>query len=328
MTGYPASVRDLDPVATGGTPDRPPTGPDPAELTARLADRSLLVVAPAASGRAVAEALSGAPLTVRTVTPPGERGPTADGSALVGDALADHGPVDGALLVVPRDTEVASAPGPVVDGVPVGVVRADAPADLRPWLDAVRPPVVHAATWAVLAMGKDEFLAPAGALRSGLRGPPGVCVRDWRADRLDRTALCRRLATGPSLAVYLGHGRPDGWSGYQALRWRHVTAVARRTPAGAVLALACDALAEPTGTVPFLERFVRTGRAGAVVGPVGAVETATLERVATLLGTVLRDDRPATVGALLCGLARRADAPLRAHLSSYRLVGSPLQPLR
>lgn len=335
MTAYPDSIRGIDPVADSGDTVGGTVMCEPADFTDRLAGATLLVLAPAAIGRAVGDAFADASLAVELVDRSTATGNSVEERA-IRTVVTDHDSVDGVLVVVPRATDLATVPGPLIDGVPVGVVRADRPADLTIWRRHLEAPRRHVLTWAVLSMGKDAFLEPAGRLHERLdeaqgNGSLDVAVEDWRPQCVDRPALCRRLATGPALAMYLGHGRRRGWAGYQALRWDHVAAVPQRAPLGALLALTCNGLStQGSATGPsFLERFVSEGRAGAVFGSVGDVRMDAIATVVDRLGTVLVKQRPATLGALLRDLIAGPEGDaIAAHLGSYRIVGLPIQPIR
>jgi hypothetical protein len=261
-------------------------------------------------------------LTVRERATTGTEGDPYDVRAVVGDEPAP----DAILVVVPPDRPLAAVvPAPVVDGVPVGVLPAEDPDAVRGWLDAVAGGPSPVPAWAVLAMGTDRYLVPAGDLCVRLSTgatPQRVAVHDWRANLIDRPTLCASLAAGPSLCVYLGHGTPEGWGGYQRCTWSHVAAAERVAPAGAILSLACGTLRDGDGT-PFGVRFVRSGRARAFLGWPADVPVDAVRALGDALGDALVDDPPATVGELLTTLrVRRGDA-----LGTARLVGLPTQPL-
>jgi hypothetical protein len=154
---------------------------------------------------------------------------------------------------------------------------------------------------------------------------------DWRADRLSRSSLAARLATGPAFALYVGHGRARGWSGYQAFRWCDVAAEPQCHPSGTVVALACDTLTRHRMVVPFGVRLVGTGRACAYLGVAASLPTTVAETLARVAADCLVADAPRTVGDLLravdARLVRDGEVAARRALSGFRLVGSPLAPV-
>lgn len=332
---FPDSVRGVDTVTAESSSYREEYGRQSPHSTPIVARRTtgtnLLIIAPPHLGRLAVGALTNAStdVTVRHRPDPDRSSADPFGLRL---ALRDAPPVNGALLIAPPDIPLgATTPGPIVNGIPVGVLRAKTGSDL-----ANLPPQGHPVRrWAVLAMGKDRYLAPASKLHARLAdataaSDAGITVSDWCANITSRPALCARLASGPALAIYLGHGRPNGWAGYQALRWRHVRTVDRTSPIGAVLSIACDTLTTPDpDRSPFGERFVHSGRAGAFLGAVSDVRTEDVALLARTVGASLVQDEPATVGSLLCsvyGRLRRSGS--LDLLEPYRLAGSPIQSIR
>ncbi|MFT4922234.1 MAG: hypothetical protein ACI8XM_001447 [Haloarculaceae archaeon] len=318
-----------------------PTDPDrtPARLTAPAAsDRAgldgcgtLVVVCPDRFRDPLGETVASTPLDCRFHERPRRRDDAADPFGVADLIRRDCDPGDSVLLVVPAGCSLASAvPAPVVDGVPVGLLAADRPAALAGWQARLCESPGPVPAWGVLAMGTDRYLDLAGTLYERLDGQPvdpDLGVRDWRASRIDRPTLCEYLASGPSMCVYLGHGTPGGWGGYQACRWRHVADVVCRRPAGAVISLACDTLRSGAGEKAFGVRFVQSGRARAFLGAPGDVSVDAVRELASAVGDTLVTERPQTVGALLVALASRADELGREALTSLRLVGLPPQRL-
>lgn len=294
------------------------------------------MVGPAALRRRVARRRSRLPFEVDLVPPP-RRGRRPGDVFGVAD-LVLRGGLDraGVVVLLPDGPgALARVPGPVVHGVPVGAVPVSRLGDLDAWLDALAAPRgPGAGRFAVLSMWKPSYLEWAqrfaAALRTG-HGPRGADVDAWPADEVVRDDVCRRLASGPDLALYVGHGRERGWSAYRGLRWRHVEAHAARRPIGTLMTLTCSNLRWPTDDEPsFGLRWVRSGRACAFVGSVDAVRLrplVLLSRAATALfaGGGLDD-----LGGLLRGLdgaVRRAgDEDLTRSWASFRVLGNPVQP--
>jgi hypothetical protein len=308
-------------------PDRPPVALDATEPSAAPVAGRLAVVAPAGLRRPLADALRERRGGV--VARERRRDGASDDPYDVRGVVADADP-DAVLLVVPGDERLADVvPAPVVDGVPVGLLPAARPGAVAGWRSTVAGGPRPAAAWGVLAMATERYLGAAGDLYARLAaadgaGPP---VYDWRASRIDRVRLCEWLATGPSLCVYVGHGRPRGWGGYQGCDWADVARVDRRRPAGAVVALACGTLGDGDGP-PFGVRLVRRGRALSYLGCPGDVAVEDVVALAEALGAALADDPPATVGDLLVALDARVGGEPGAALRTFRLVGLPDQPLR
>ncbi|HMB69500.1 MAG TPA: hypothetical protein VKU85_09310, partial [bacterium] len=189
--------------------------------------RTLLCVAPAEYRAPLARVFRAGDLRVRFRTRT-RRGGTRSGADVdpwgVAPALNRvSAPVDGVLLVAPvRESAATALPGPHLDGVPAGVVFSRTPDDLEPWLAALRAGPSAEPVWSVLAMGRRSYVTLARRFARRMREARPGAVRTWWGSRLMRWELCDRLASGPRLALYVGHGRPHGLMGYQGLRWRHV----------------------------------------------------------------------------------------------------------
>jgi hypothetical protein len=325
---------------------------------ARVERRRAVVVAPAAIGRELARALAHASrdgaapeLEVEVAQLGRGSGPRADpfGLRALLPSVASATGAEVVLVVVPRRRGLArSVPGFVAaaDGaggaglsasaagagrpVVVGVVQADGPDELGPWLDAIRArrraAGVGAQRVVVGAMGKDRYLDTAGSWVGELEAA-GVAVDDLRADRVRREVLCEALAAGPAVAAYLGHGGDTGWGGYQTVRWRHVDAVTPRAPAGFVVGLACSTLRRTRGVVPFGSRLVASGRACAYLGSVRQLANDDVERLGSAIVAELAAGRHADVASLLATVATTATPELAAVLDAFRLVGDPWTPL-
>jgi len=254
--------------------------------------------------------------------------------------------IDAAVLVAPRRRGSRRlVPGPVVAGVPVGIVQADR-CDQLPALAGAPDPE---APWIVAAMAKNVFLDPSDdwAARLDAVHP----ATDLRADRARRTDLLDALANGPSVVLYAGHGSPRGWAGYQALRVEHcagplnssntdTTAVRSGAPAGLMMAFACKTLARHRGRWPFGSSLVETGSTLAYLAPATTVRTADAERLSEIVVDLLVDltSRSTSTGIacgtprvcdLLCSIEQRCrlDAAAGRAWATYRLIGDPLTPL-
>ena len=254
--------------------------------------------------------------------------------------------VEAAVLVAPRRRGSRRLlPGPVVAGVPVGIVQADRCGSL-PSLSGCPDPT---APWVVAAMAKDVFLRASDDWAMRL-----VAVHhaiDLRADRARRDDLLEGLAAGPGVVLYAGHGSPRGWAGYQALRIEHVMnsrlseGGREGAPAGVVVAFACKTLARHRGRWPFGSSLVEAGAARAYLAPATTVFTTDAERLAEIVVELLVELRvkldplanrdgdgstgPLRVCDLMCLIEHRTmqDAAARRAWATFRLIGDPLTPL-
>ncbi len=253
------------------------------------------------------------------------------------DALADLANVAGAMMVcdaraTPRS---ALASAFAVDGdrqVPVGVLpasRRDGLADFVAAAVAVHArrgpcaPVALLGQWDDAALRTAQRSAELISDDGGL--PPGsVCV--WTADRIVRRDLLGALRLGPALALYFGHGRAYGWTGYHGLHTRHLVH-ARGAPVGAMISLTCSTAARPPGRRAFSERIVLDGIAPVAFGAVRPTRTTDNWRWGLSISRILAAKRQLTLGALLSA-ALPSDPAAWPGFDAYRIIGDPLTPLR
>ena len=262
-------------------------------------------------------------------------------------ALADLADGASAVLVVgPRQRSPHTVlPGPVLtapDGiaVPAGWLPATSAEDLARF--ARTAVAVHARTagtdagppasggqprrtLAVLGERHPRFdrLADRIVRIGGEDVGSGVEVRRATAYELRRSDLVDLLATGPALAVYVGHGRPIGWVGYAGTRAHHLAdAVARpgHQPAAAVVSLTCQTASRRRTGLSFAEALPLRGVAAATLGAVTSTMHTGNARWAL---RIARDHGAArTIGELVAMVA-----PHDPHAATYRLLGDPTAPL-
>jgi hypothetical protein len=244
----------------------------------------------------------------------------------------------GILLIAPTGRSPARLmPSPVLHGVPVGIAQAESAAQLKPWLHALSAThrAVQGTVWAVLAMWKELYLIWGKRfvqwMQRGVHDKE-VEVQAWFADTVSRQDLCQRLAAGPQLAVYVGHGRSRGWSGYRGLRWEHVVAVEMRQPCGVLISLACDTLKRTRGVFPFGCQWVSEGRSCSYVGSADRVGYEANAAFAHELGQMFARRHCQTIGQLLREVYEHLEQKpelkkARRAFLTYRLIGNPLQAL-
>jgi len=237
---------------------------------------------------------------------------------------------DALLVVGPRARSPRRMlPGPVlaVDGrpVPVGWLPDTGAVGVRRFAAAAA--AVHGRpgagrTLAVLGQRHPRYDALATRVARLAGEQPGLAVTRMTAYELHRDDLVRALALGPAAAVYLGHGRPAGWSGYTGIRAQHVgtPAVPDWRPASVVLSLTCHVASRHRVGLSFAENLVTSGAAAAAVAAIGpTLHTANARwalRTCHALATA------ATVGDLVAAVA-----PHDPQADAYRLIGDPTAPL-
>jgi hypothetical protein len=245
---------------------------------------------------------------------------------------------DGILLLVPKHHSLELlVPGPVLNGIPIGIIQAESEEHIKLWLHAISLHNVESRriTWAVLAMWKDVYLRKgesfAQFLRAGI-SDRNIEVEKWFADTISRDEVCKKLATGPQLAVYFGHGRPRGWSGYSGIRWNHISDKEMIKPCGVIISFTCDTLKQSRDITPFGCQWVNGGRACSYIGSIDSVDHECNMAFAHELSLVLSDGHCRTIGQLFSDiyehLEQKSDLrKVQQAFNTYRIMGNPLQAL-
>lgn len=246
--------------------------------------------------------------------------------------------LNGVLLVAPRRNAPSRlVPSLLIDGVPIAIVQADRTEQLNPWLHALYTTQGGQAEsiWACMAMGKNAYIAWGKLFFSWMQegaNSRDVLVQNWMADRVSREEVCQNLAIGARLVVYCGHARARGWSGYQALRWEHITNVEQKNPCGILITIGCRTLCRTRGAVPFGCLWINAGRAAAYLAPASSLTIKPAEQIARVLGEQLAAAKCETIGQLLVSTERvLRSAPQMAQayrqFLTFRLLGNPFQHL-
>jgi hypothetical protein len=183
-----------------------------------------------------------------------------------------------------------------------------------------------------MAMNRRSYIERGRLVASWLRSANGPHVKTWFSDVMSRYDICERLAEGPRLAVYVGHGRARGFSGYMGLRWHHLIQVPAKAPCGTVIAFSCDTLKREHGIFPFGCQWVTGGRAISFFGSVDAVTVKANAQLAHVIGSVFESRTAETVGQVMQKTAEKLNGnPKNSEayraFRTYRLIGNPLQPL-
>jgi hypothetical protein len=298
----------------------------------------LLVVAPKAFEESIVQAFNGIGVTVLFSVIERSAITTIDPFGIKEQILnADKSP-DAVLLVAPANRSPARLiPHPLVSGKPVGIVQPDSMESFSRWLSAV---VSHSASngpavWAILSMSKKEYLKGAEKMLKGLHSSEhinGIKVERWFADTTYREDLCKYLAKGPNLAIYFGHARPRGWSGYHAVRWSHITAEPLQSPVGTLINIACSTLKKQHQRPSFGTKWINAGRACTFVGNVTGVKTEDNNALSHFMLDLFLREPVDNIGQLWqfidsqCVLSSES-SKIRRALKTYRIMGNPLQPL-
>jgi len=237
------------------------------------------------------------------------------------------------MLIAPKRCSPQKAlPGPMIAGLPAGLMPADQPEDLEAWLTARRKNTGSGAGVGIMAMWRRSYLSLGARfhqwLETGGYGAVGE-IEDWFANQMSCHEVCRRIAAGARLALYLGHGRSEGLSAYLGLRWNDVVAERKFQPCRSMIAFACETVKRES-RLPFGCRMVCSGRALSYFGSTAAVLLRANAQLASLAGRQFAAGRVRN----LADLVRELDAITRtsprlqtAHqaLQTFRIIGNPLE---
>lgn len=186
----------------------------------------------------------------------------------------------------------------------------------------------------VLCMMKPFYMRWAERFHRELRGSryrsAGIQMRG--PDTTTKEELAERLSEGCALAIYMGHGRSRGWSGYRGFRWRDVERFDATCPVGALISLSCSSLRQDKArSVPSGLTWVMSGRSCAFFGACGPVEVEPLATIASLLLEALSLPEITRLDELIrcvdAGVRRSADPAVQRNWETFRLIGSADQPL-
>jgi len=153
-------------------------------------------------------------------------------------------------------------------------------------------------------------------------------IEDWSADKMNCHEVCRRIAAGARLVLYLGHGRSEGLSAYLGLRWHDVVAARKFQPCRSMIAFACETVKRES-RLPFGCKMVCSGRALSYFGSTAAVLLRANAQLASLAGRQFAAGRVRNLADLVCKLDAITQAPrlqaARQALQSFRIIGNPLE---
>jgi hypothetical protein len=172
---------------------------------------------------------------------------------------------------------------------------------------------------AVMGQWHPRYLHLASRMESRL--PARVTSFRWTGEGLGRDELVTALGSGLGLGVYVGHGRPVGWVGYQGLRAHHFDQFTG-APLGGVVSLCCLTASRRRTGLSYSEALPLLGVAAASFGAVAPTRHTDNTRWAVGICAALAEPVD-NLGDLLI---RAAPTQLSAR-ASYRIIGDPLAPL-
>jgi len=152
-------------------------------------------------------------------------------------------------------------------------------------------------------------------------------------DTTTNVDLAKKLSCGCSLAVYVGHGRSRGWSGYRGFRWSHMEKTVQITPVGILLSLSCNGLKnDKIKSIPFGLQWVAEGRACTSIASCESLQIKPMESIANAFIESIAMTDLFRVDDLLFNmnekLKKTNDPNVDMNWKHFRLIGNPIQSFR
>lgn len=247
------------------------------------------------------------------------------------DWLKKTNGMDAVLLVAPfRRAPRTLIDGPLVrrrDGkhIPVGILTPKNPRELLVFAKAaadLHQQQKEVASLALLSQRHPRYLRLSSRIEKIINDKAtGIEVFNWSSDIVYRKDMVSGMGAGIGVALYLGHGRPMGWSGYAGLRAHHFDEKIKM-PLGAVLSLCCLTASRRKVGRSFSESLVLKGRTASCLAAVIPTLHTDNTRWAVRIVQAMTDGVD-TIGDLICSIL-----PMKASaLNAYRIIGDPLAPL-
>ncbi len=151
-------------------------------------------------------------------------------------------------------------------------------------------------------------------------------------DNTTKVELAYRLSKGCTLAIYVGHGRSRGWSGYRGFRWSHISRFDQTKPIGTMISLSCSSVKQDkTESIPMGIQWVMDGRNCVFIGSTESVKIRPLENITRILLDSISVSEIKRVDQLILQVndkIRKLQKPdVSSIWDSFRLIGNPLQTL-
>jgi len=157
-------------------------------------------------------------------------------------------------------------------------------------------------------------------------------VFKYLADTTTRLELAKKLSSGCSLAIYVGHGRSRGWSGYRGFRWKHIEKFEQKIPIGNMISLSCSSLKhDKEFSLPFGLQWVMEGRCCAFIGTWDSVQIKPLAVITNIFLKCMANSEICNINQLIISMNNQIvnlnNDDVSANWSKFKLIGNPYQAL-
>lgn len=157
-----------------------------------------------------------------------------------------------------------------------------------------------------------------------------VDVKKHFADSTTAKELSKILSTGSRLAIYVGHGRSRGWTGYRGFRWKHIELFKQKNPIGCFIALSCSSLFhDKKETIPLHMQLVMEGRNCTFLGTWDSVKIIPLRIIVKIILDIFSKKKQEPIGEVLkqvsLTILKLKNPLVEDSWKKFKLLGNPLQ---
>ncbi|MCB9251206.1 MAG: hypothetical protein H6605_01960 [Flavobacteriales bacterium] len=184
----------------------------------------------------------------------------------------------------------------------------------------------------VMSMMKPFYLKWADKICTKLQSRSGDAKKIQMPLPEDTTKdeLGKILSTGAEIAVYTGHGRSRGWSGYRGFRWSNVQAFEQTEPIGAFFSFSCESLSmDRENKLPFLLKWILSGRMISSLAAYGSIKIRPLEKIVDLFLKEIEENKDLALYELILKLDSKIleldQEEVRSNWKKFLCIGNPMQ---
>lgn len=207
--------------------------------------------------------------------------------------------------------------------------------DISKWINALKIyPKEEAEKALIMGMMKPFYMKWGDQIYDSLRAAryKQNNIAKHLADSTTKLELSKYLSEGSSLAIYVGHGRSRGWSGYRGVRWKDIELFDQKKPIGNLISLSCSSLKQDKEfSLPFGLQWVMEGRCLTFIGSWDEIKIKPLAVITNLLINGISNSEINKVYELLQHVNDQIielnDSDVLLNWSKFRLIGNPYQML-
>lgn len=222
-----------------------------------------------------------------------------------------------------------------IDNLIVSLVFYKTHSDVSNWINALKTyPKKESSKALILGMMKPFYLKWGDRIYQSLQEAryKQDNIDKHLADTTTKLELSQYLSEGSPLAIYVGHGRSRGWSGYRGVRWKDIERFEQKIPIGNMISLSCSSLKQDKEfSLPFGLQWIMEGRCCTFIGTWDAVKIKPLTIITKILLNCLSNSEINRVNELILSVNNQIvelnDSDVSLNWSKFKLIGNPYQTL-